>query len=51
MEGYIITRQVAECNPHGKAGGGSQSAHGRKRLGTACKAETSRLKSVLIESS
>jgi hypothetical protein len=35
----------------GKEGAAYQSAHGRLRLGTACKAETSRMKNVLIETS
>jgi hypothetical protein len=35
----------------GKGGAADQSVHGRIGLGTVCKAETSRMKNVLIESS
>jgi hypothetical protein len=52
MEDCRIARQVAEWNPPGGNGGaGDQSAHGRTGLGTACKAETSRMKKISIKSS
>jgi hypothetical protein len=38
-------------NHRGKGGVADQSIHGRIRLGTACKGETSKMKNVSIESS
>jgi hypothetical protein len=46
-----IARRVAEWNPQGTRRAMDQSTHGRMELGTACKAETSGMKSVSIERS
>jgi hypothetical protein len=48
MEDCRIVRRAAEWNPQGAA---DKSTHGRTGVGTACKAEASRLKNISIESS
>jgi hypothetical protein len=49
MEDCRIARQVAERTPQGKGGAAEQPTHGRMGLGTASKAETSRLKNISIK--
>jgi hypothetical protein len=51
MEDCRTARQVAEWNPQGKGGAAEQSIHGRMRLGTVCKEETSRMKNIPFENS
>jgi hypothetical protein len=49
MEGRRIITLAIEWNPQWKRRCGRQSAHGRMGLGTACKAETSRMENASIE--